>query len=109
MSFILHRVSHMRPHVTITRLEPEDPRMIAWDTSMRHLGGGGPKVIYKSGFFCWLRNQLLMVEDYAYEGVDFQNGPEIFLPEGEVWDDQGKKRHYPLMFLNFCIYFIFIL
>ena len=32
-----------------------------------------------------------MVEYYAYEGADFLNDPELVLPEGEVWDDRGKK------------------
>ena len=50
-----------------------------------------------------------MVEDYAYEGADFHNDLELVLPEGEVWDDRGKKRHYPLVFLVFVFYFIFIL
>ena len=71
VSFILQRVPHMRPQVTITRLEPKDPRMLAWVTTMPLLGGERPKVSYGSGFFHWLRNQLLMVEDYAYEGADF--------------------------------------
>ena len=71
VSFILQRVPHMRPQVTITKLDPEDPRMLAWVTAMPRLGGGGPKVTYSSRFFHWLRNQLLMVEDYAYEGADF--------------------------------------
>ena len=81
ISFILQRVPHMRAQVTITRLDPEDPRMIAWVTSMPHFGGGGPKVNYGSSFFCWLRNQLLMVVDYAYEGVDFRDDSNLVLPE----------------------------
>ena len=93
--------------MTITMLEPEDPMMIAWYTAMPHLSGGGPKVSYKSGFFRWLRNQLLMVEDYAYEGEYFCDDLELSLPEGEVWDDRGKKRHYPLLFFIFCILFHF--
>ena len=68
VSFILQWVPHMRPQVTITRLDPEDPRMLAWVIAMPLLGGGGPKFTYSSRFFLWLRNQLLMVEDYAYEG-----------------------------------------
>ena len=56
VSFILQQVPHMRPQVTITRLDPEDPRMLAWVTAMPRLGGGGPKVSYGSGFFRWLRN-----------------------------------------------------
>ena len=51
VSFILQRVPHMRPQVTITRLDPEDPRMLAWVIAMPHLGGGGPKVTYGYGFF----------------------------------------------------------
>ena len=77
--------------MAITRLEPKDPRILAWVTSMPHLRGGGPKVTYSSGFFRWLRNWLLMVEDYAYEGADFRNDPELVFHEGEVWDDRGKK------------------
>ena len=50
-----------------------------------------------------------MVEDYAYEGAYFRDDPELALPEGEEWDDRGKKRHYPLCFLIFVFYFIFIL
>ena len=50
-----------------------------------------------------------MVEDYAYEGEEFRDDPELVLLEGEVWDDRGKKIHYPLVFLNFVFYFIFIL
>ena len=107
MSFILQRVPHMRPQVTITRLEPKDPRMLAWVTDMPCIGGGGPKFSYGSGFFRWLRNQLLMVEDYAYDGAEFRDDPELVLHEGEVWDDRGKKIHYPLVFLNFVFYFIF--
>ena len=37
VSFILQWVPHMRPQVTITRLDPEDSRMLAWVTSMPHL------------------------------------------------------------------------
>ena len=48
-----------------------------------------------------------MVEDYACEGADFCDDPELALPKREVWDDRGKKIHYPLVFLIFCIYFTF--
>ena len=50
-----------------------------------------------------------MVEDYAYEGADFCDDPELALPEGEEWDEQGKKRHYPLVFLIFVFISFFIL
>ena len=57
---------------------------------MPHLSSRGPKVSYGSRFFPWLRNQLLMVEDYAYDGADLCHDPELALPEGEMWDDRGK-------------------
>ena len=66
--------------------------MLTWVKAMPHLGGGGPKVSYGSGFFHLFRNQLLMVEDYAYEGENFQHDPKLVLPDGEVWDDWGKKK-----------------
>ena len=50
-----------------------------------------------------------MVEGYVYEGADFCDELELALPAEEVWDDRGKKRHYPLVFLVFVFYFIFIL
>ena len=98
VSFILQWVPHMRAQVTISMLDPEDPKMLAWVMVMPHLSGGGPKVSYKSGFFHWLRIQLLMVKDYAYEGVDLCDDLELTLLEGEVWDDRGNKIHYPLCF-----------
>ena len=42
-----------------------------------------------------------MVEDYAYEGAYFQNDPELVLPEGEVWDDRGKKTLSTYVFWKF--------
>ena len=90
VSFILQRIPHLRPQVTITRLDPEDLRMIAWVTAMPHLSGIWHKDSYGSGFFRWLRNQLLMVEDYAYDGADFRHDPKLALPEGEMWDDRDK-------------------
>ena len=71
-------------------MEPEDPKMLGWVTTMPRLGGVAPKVSYGAGFFHWLRNQLLMIEDYAYDGADFCHDPKLILPEGEMWDDCGK-------------------
>ena len=84
--------------MTIIMLEPEDTRILTWVLVMPRHGGGGLRVSYRSGFFPWLRSQLLMIEDYAYEGEDFRDDLELALLEGEVWDDQGKKRYYPLCF-----------
>ena len=77
----------MRPQVPMRRLDPKDPRILRWVLVMGLYGGRGPKVVYGSTFFHWLRGQLLMIEDYAYDGVDFRDDLELVLPEGEMWDD----------------------
>ena len=98
VSFILQRVLHMRTQVIVSRLDPEDPRMLMWVYIMARHGGRGPKFVYGYTFFCWLRGQLLMVEDYAYKVAEFWDDQELTLPEREEWGDRSKKRHYPLCF-----------
>jgi hypothetical protein len=56
------------------------------------LQGGVPIVKYDKVFFQWLRNQLIMVEDYAYVGMDFRGDPDLALPEVSQWGDIGKKE-----------------
>ena len=51
-----------------------------------------------------MRNQLLMVEDYAYEGADFYHDPKLVLPDQEVWDDQGKKKTLSIFLLIFFLF-----
>ena len=50
-----------------------------------------------------------MVEDHAYEGVDFQNDPELVLPEGEVWDDRGKQTLSTYFFEIFYLFHFYFL
>jgi hypothetical protein len=60
------------------------------DLMARH--GGVPIVKYDDVFFQWLRNPLLMVEYYAYVGVDFHGDPDLALPDGSQWGYIGKKE-----------------
>ena len=106
MSFILQWVPHMRSQVSMSRLDAEEPRMLRWVYVMARHGGRGSKVVYKTVFFHWLRNQLLMIEDYGYEGPKFYEGLELPLPKGEDWYDQGKKDAINYFF-NFSIIFNF--
>ena len=80
--FFLERVPLMRHLVSLRIIDAEDPRVIRWVNVMAHHGGGGLKVTYGSVFFHWQQIQLLMIEDYAYEGADFRHDPEIPFPEG---------------------------
>jgi hypothetical protein len=69
---------------------PRDPRMLRWCRLMaRHVAG--PIVKYDDIFFDWLQNQMLMVDDYAYVGLDFRGYPDLALLEDAQWGDLGKK------------------
>jgi hypothetical protein len=81
--------------------DPPDPHMNRWvDLMARH--GGVPIVMYDKIFFQWLRNQLLMVEYYAYVGMDFHGDLDLDILEGSQWGDIGKKEIFVyIMFLIF--------
>lgn len=49
-----------------------------------------------------------MINDYGYEGVEFQHDPDMGLPKGEDWDDViGKKDVVSLIFWSFLMFFYF--
>ena len=51
----------------------------------------GPIIRYNDTFFDWLDPQILMIDDYAYDELDFCNDPDLVLPEGSQWGELGKK------------------
>ena len=59
---------------------------------MARTGGGKAKVKFEAAFFCQLRDQILMIEDYAYAGKDFRGDPDLPLPPGAQWGDIGKNK-----------------
>ena len=59
---------------------------------MARTGVGRGKVKFDDLFFRWLRDQLLMVEDYAYAGTEFSGDPDLPIPPGGKWGDIGKKQ-----------------
>jgi hypothetical protein len=48
---------------------------------------------------------MLMVDDYAYVGLDFQGDPDLVLPEDAQWGELGKKYTH-FFFLNVFVNFI---
>jgi hypothetical protein len=69
---------------------------------VRHVAG--PIVKYDDIFFDWLQTQMLMVDDYAYAGLDFLGDPDLALPEDAQWGDLGKKYthfFFSNVFVNF--------
>jgi hypothetical protein len=59
----------------------------------------GPIIRYDDTFFDWLQPQMLMVDNYAYAGLDFRGDPDLVLPEDAQWGDLGKKYTH-FLFLN---------
>ena len=49
---------------------------------MTRIGVGRGKVKFDDPFFRWLRDQILMVGDYAYVGTKFSGDPDLPLPPG---------------------------
>ena len=74
-------------------------------------GEGRGKVKFGDPFFGWLRDQILMVEYYAYAGMDFTIDPDLPLPPGGQWGDIGKKQEtlkWMKCFYVFLMFYIFL-
>ena len=83
----------MRPQVVFTELRARDPRMVRWVDIMACIGGGGAKLRFEATFFHWLSDQILIIEDYAYVGIEFRGDPDLPLPPGDQWGENGKKKY----------------
>jgi hypothetical protein len=66
-----------------------------------------PIIKYDDILFDWLQTQMLMVDDYAYVGLDFRGDPDLTLPEDTQWGDLGKKYMH-FLFLNVFVNFYHI-
>jgi hypothetical protein len=45
--------------------------------------GGGAQFQFDAKFFRWWDRQIVVIDDYAYHGVDCRDDPDMVLPEGE--------------------------
>jgi hypothetical protein len=54
--------------------------------------GGSHIIRYNDIFFECLRTKMLMVNDYAYVGIEFCGYPDLALPKGSQWGDVCKKE-----------------
>jgi hypothetical protein len=98
VSFFLEWVPIFRLQVEWNISGPRDPRMLRWCRLMaRNIAG--PIVKYDDIFFDWLQTHMLMVDDYAYAGLDFRGDPDLALLEDTQWGDLGKKYTH-FLFLN---------
>jgi hypothetical protein len=58
-----------------------------------------PIIRYDDMLFDWLQPQMLMVDDYAYVGLDLRGDTDLALPKDAQWGDLGKKYTH-FLFLN---------
>lgn len=52
-----------------------------------HLDEGSEVVRFPLEYFCWLNNQLFVIQDFPYAGMDYHGDLDMTLPLGEQWDD----------------------
>ena len=75
---------------------------------MARTGVSRGRVKFVDPFFKWLRDQMLMVEDYTYVGTDFIGDLDLPLPPGGQWGDIGKKQE-TLTMENVFMFFMFFI
>ena len=75
---------------------------------MARIGVSRGKVKFGDPFFRWLRDHILMVEDYSYTSIDFSEDPDLPLPSGRQWGDIGKKKENLKWIKCFYVFLCFI-
>ena len=100
----------MQPQIALAVRPVDGPRMERW-TSLSTRLVSESEFRFTGDFFAWLRRQFLWIEDFPYANVDFRRSMDLILPEGEDWDESGKRLSHilsPVSFFMFFMYFIFL-
>ena len=79
--FFFQRVPHMRSWAAMPSFTARDPAMLKWSGLLVRLGGRC-QPHFSEDFFSFLDQDILIVDDYGYAGIDFHNDPDLVLPEG---------------------------
>lgn len=65
--------------------------MKKWSEVLSHLGGGR-QLHFSEQFSDRFDQQMWVIDDYGYAGIDFCEDPELVFPQGEDSDHEiGKK------------------
>ena len=75
----------MRPWAAMPSFTARDPAMLKWLGLLVRLGGSC-QPHFGEDFFSRLDQDILVMDDYGYAGIDFRHDPDLVLPEGEDWD-----------------------
>jgi hypothetical protein len=103
-SFVFERVPGLGPRFEILPRGPHDLAMAWWTKVMRWQGRGRVPTPYNEDFFYWWRRQVISLDDYPYEGIDFKGDPDMLLPPRAAYGDIGMSKCFTyFIFLYFCI------
>jgi hypothetical protein len=58
------------------------------------VGGGRVPTPYNEDFLYWWRRQVIALDDYPYEGIDFRGDPDMPLPPGSAYGDIGMSKSF---------------
>ena len=97
----------MKPWAVIPLFIARDPAMLKWSGLLVWLGARWQPHISKD-FFSRLDQDVLVVDDYGYTGIDFYNNRDLVLPEGEDLDSTLGKKHAISSFSS-DIFYIFMI
>lgn len=107
MIFGLERVPMLIPqHLTVRVGRPREPKLMRWVAVMaRHPDERTKVARFKPEHFQWLENQVFVIQDFPYAGIDFRGDPDMVLPPGEQWDESGKIL-FNFSYFKFFYFFI---
>lgn len=70
---------------------PPEPQMVRWCSIMPREVRVHTSSWFLDTYWKWLKEATLAVDDYPYDGLDFQGDPDTILPLGDDFDERGKK------------------
>ena len=83
----------MRLWATVPSFSARDPTMLKLSSLLVRLGGRR-QPHFSEDFFSRLDQEILVVDDYRYVGINFRSDPDLVIPEGDDWDAAlGKKKY----------------
>jgi hypothetical protein len=107
VSFFMERIPQMQPQIALAVRPVDEPRMERW-TSLSPRLVSESEFRFTGDFFAWLRRQFLWIEDFPYADVDFRRSMDLILPEGEDWDESGKRLSRILSPVSFYVFWCII-
>lgn len=109
--FFFQRVLAMRPWAVFPSFTVRDLVMLKWSGLLMQLGGER-QPHFSEDFLSRLDQDMLMVDDYGYVGIDFRNDLNLVLPECEDWDVALGKKHvfsfHVVILYMFCDFIMFL-